>query len=91
MRRALDETLMSALALVLLVSALVAFDPRVRDQIGTIASRGGATSTATALTTTVGDIASAVFQSARDQSLTHAPLLVFGVVAAVLVTFMLRT
>ncbi len=91
MRRAADETLMSALALVLLVSALVAFDPRVRDQIGTTLSRGGSASTATALTTMVSEIASAVFQSARDQSLAHAPLLVFGVVAAVLVTFMLRT
>ncbi len=91
MRRAADETLMSALALGILVSALVVFDPHVRDQVGTIMSRSGATSTTTALTTTVSDVASAVFQSARDQSLSHAPLLVFGVVAAVLVTFMLRT
>ncbi len=88
MRRVTGETLMSAFGLLILIGVLVAFDPRVRDQVSTIGARDGSVA---GLTATATDIGSAVFQSARDQSLDHAPMLVFGVVAAVLVTFMLRT
>lgn len=88
MRRATVEPLMSALGVLALVGALVVFDPRVRDQVSTIISRDSARAT---LMTTVADLASAVILSVRDQSLEHAPLVVFGVAAAVLVTFMLRT
>lgn len=91
MRRATGETLLSALGLLVLVGSLVAFDPRVRDQVMTILSRDGAGSTAASLTATAGEIGSALLASARDQSLAHAPLLVFGVAGVVLVTFMLRT
>ena len=82
---------MSAFGLMVLIGVLVAFDPRVRDQVGTIVARDSAGSTVSSLTVTAGDVGSAVLQSARDQSLAHAPLLVFAVAAAVLVTFMLRT
>lgn len=82
---------MSAFGVLMLLGLLVAFDPRVRDQVSTITSREGAGSTVASLTATAGDVGSALLQSARDQSMTHAPLLVFGAVAAVLVTFMLRT
>lgn len=82
---------MSAFGVLMLLGLLVAFDPRVRDQVGTITSRESAGSTVASLTATAGDVGSALLQSARDQSMTHAPLLVFGAVAAVLVTFMLRT
>lgn len=80
---------MSAFALLVLIGVLVAFDPRGRDQVGTIGGRDGGS--VASLTATATDVGAAVFQSARDQSLEHAPLLVFGVVAAVLVGFMLRT
>jgi hypothetical protein len=32
-----------------------------------------------------------VFDAARDQSVEHAPMVIFGVAATVLVVFMLRT
>ncbi len=83
--------LLSALGLIALVSVLVAFDPRVRDQVGTILSRGGAETTMTSVSSTASEVAATLVASARDQSMSHAPLLVFGAVAAVLVTFMLRT
>ena len=90
MRRATIDTAISALALLSVLSALVAFDPRVRDHVSTILSHDKAGGMA-AITERAGEIGAALFMSARDQSMTHAPLLVFGVVAAVLVMFMLRT
>jgi hypothetical protein len=91
MRRAVGETLISALGLLVLISVLVAFDPRVRDRVSTIAGRGGAETTLASVSATASDVGSALLSSARAQSLEHAPLLVFGVAAVVLVTFMLRT
>lgn len=91
MRRVTGETLMSAFGLLVLIAILVAFDPRVRDRVHTTVAHAGAEETAASMTTTAGEVATAVLQSARDQSLDHAPLLVFGAAAAVLVTFMLRT
>lgn len=91
MRRVTGETLMSAFGVLVLIGILVAFDPRVRDRVGTIVAHDGAGPAAASLTATAGDVGSAVLQSARDRSLDHAPLLVFGAAAAVLVAFMLRT
>ena len=75
----------------LLVLGLVMFDERVRQQLNTvfdtqhpgaaIASLGGRASEAMAI----------VMAAMRDQSFEHAPLVIFGVAATVLVLFMLRT
>jgi hypothetical protein len=72
------------------LTALVAIDERVRyrmsllfaeasnDRLGSWAERASA-------------LADVIAQAARDQSIAHAPLVIFSLVAVVLVIFMLRT
>ena len=81
---------MSAGTVAILLLVLVAFDDRVRDQF----SRRVAAHPTVALAGVwrqLGDIGAVVVSAARDQSLGHAPLLIFALAAAVLVLFMLRT
>jgi hypothetical protein len=90
MRRVFREALMSVGTVVILLLVLIAFDDRVRDAVSRrvvahpsqeLAGVGRQASRLTAV------IASA----ARDQSVGHAPLLIFTLAAGVLVLFMLRT
>ena len=81
---------MSVGAVVILLLALIAFDDRVRDHI----SRRVVTHPSVELASAgrqLQDFTSVIASAARDQSLGHAPLLIFTLVAAVLVLFMLRT
>ena len=90
MRRALDNALLSAGAAVILVLILVALDPNVRAQI----VRQAATSPSVHLADAsqqAGHIVHILWAAVRDQSFANAPMLIFGVAAAVLVMFMLRT
>ena len=80
---------MSASALVLLVGILVAFDPRVREQVNMLLDANGQNAAAS-LSLVASDVGSALAQAVRDQSIEHAPLLIFGVAAAVLTIFVLR-
>jgi len=90
MRRAYREALMSAATVALVLLVLVSIDERVRNQVGMrvmmnptheLAAAGQQAQTLTAV----------IAEVARDQSLTHAPLLIFALAATVLVLFMLRT
>jgi hypothetical protein len=90
MRRAVGEALMSAGTVAILLLALVAFDDRVREQI----SLRVMTQPTAELASTGGymrDITTLIFGVAREQTRTHAPLLIFTLAGAVLVLFMLRT
>ena len=89
-RSAFGEWLMSAGALAIIVLALVAIDDRVREQVSL---RWSATpsSQLSAAGSQVRNLTEVVFEAARDQSIAHAPLLLFGLGATVLVVFMLRT
>jgi hypothetical protein len=89
-RRALSETVISVAAVAVLILALAASDERVRDQLTAHLSSRPAAEIASA-GVLAKDVAMIVFQAARDQSIAHAPLVVFIVVAGVLVLFMLRT
>jgi hypothetical protein len=90
MRRAFGEAMMSAATVALLLLVLVAVDDRVRSQLSL-----RLVSHPTEQLTTVGqharDLTSVIAQAAHDQSLAHAPLLIFTLAATVLVLFMLRT
>lgn len=90
MRRAFGEGLMSAGALTILVLTLVAIDDRVREQIWLRASAPPSAQLHSA-GTNVRELTAVMVEAARDQSLAHAPLLIFGLAATVLVLFMLRT
>ena len=90
MRRAFGEGLMSAGALALLMLTLIAIDDRVREQVWLRLSASPATQLSSA-GANVRDLTTVVFEAAHDQSVEHAPLLIFGLAATVLVLFMLRT
>jgi hypothetical protein len=74
-----------------LIAILAALDTRVRDQIlGRVGAGQPAVQIANA-ESTVRNLASIVFSAARDQSIEHAPLVIFVLLATVLLLFMLRT
>lgn len=87
MTRGIREGVGSALCFGVLLIGLVAVDGRVRERFAAAAT----VDAASAWTTRVGDLGSVVLETARDQSIEHAPLLIFTAAAAVLVLFMLRT
>jgi hypothetical protein len=90
MRRGLGEALMSLGALALLLSALVLFDDRVRDQLSfRISNHPSAQLTAAG--EQVRNMTEVIIDAIRDQSIQHAPMLIFVLAAVVLVLFMLRT
>jgi hypothetical protein len=89
MRRAFNDALISAGALIILLLLLVAVDDRVRAQIWQRAASpsvelGG-------VVEQVSRITHVVVEAMRNQSLAHAPMLIFALAATILVLFMLRT
>ena len=90
MRRPFGDALLSIGALAILLFALVSVDERVREQVSLRLSARPSVELAAA-GAQVRDLTSVVFQAARDQSIEHAPLLIFALAATVLVLFMLRT
>jgi len=90
MRRAWGEALLSVATVITLLMVLIAVDPRVREQVSTrVVSRPSVEIAAAGAH--VRDFTSVLTEVARDQSATHAPLLIFALAATVLVLFMLRT
>ena len=90
MRRALNEALMSVATVAIMLFVLVAFDDRVRGEL-TRRLVSHPTQQLAAAGQQARDFTSVIAQAAHDQSLAHAPLLIFSVAATVLVVFMLRT
>ncbi len=82
---------MSIGALVLLLSTLVAVDPRVREQFAMRFGNGGAASEFNHASNQLSDITWAVVQAVRHQTIEHSPFTIFVVVAVVLTLFMFRT
>ena len=85
--RGTGEAIGSVVCFIAVLATLVAVDDRVRerislemssDQLATWSERANG-------------IIAVVLDVARDQSIAHAPLVVFSIVAVVLVLFMLRT
>ena len=74
----------------MLLSFLIAIDDRVREQLTLrLASAHGAQALIAA-GSTARSLASVVIEAGRDQSLAHAPLLIFAMAAAMLTLFMVR-
>ena len=90
MRKAWGEALLSVGTVLTLLLLLIAFDPRVREQVSLRAVSRPSVEIVTA-GAKVHDLASVLAEVARDQSSTHAPLLIFALAATVLTLFMLRT
>ena len=90
MRSALGDLLVSAGALTILFLTLVALDGRVREQVSLRLSVARASADAIDSTSQIRDLATGLYEAARDQSIERAPLVIFALVATVLVLFMLR-
>jgi hypothetical protein len=90
-RRTVYDMLLSVGALSVLLLALVIVDDRVRDQLSLRLSSARAASELTSAGTKVQDLFTVVADVARQQSLEHAPLMLFVFAGTVLVLFMIRT
>jgi hypothetical protein len=90
MKQVFGEGLLSAGAVLVLLGVLVTVDPRVRTQLALRVSDHPAAELAGA-GSRIGDLTSVIATAAREQSLAHAPLLIFGLAATVLFLLMLRT
>ncbi len=88
-RHALNDAAMTLSALLVLLLALVAIDDRVREQIA-LRIHAGPTAQITGLGSRLGDVVAILAVAARNQSIEHAPLMIFVLAASVLVLFMLR-
>ena len=91
MRRVINDALISLGALVLLLVALVSIDDRVRERVTAMLSTPPSSAEIAGAGAQAGQISTLVYKAARDQSVEHAPMVIFGVAATVLVLFMLRT
>lgn len=85
--RRFGEAAGSVVCFLAVLAALVAVDDRVRERIA-LAVPDGQVATWSEQARV---LASVLFDAARDQSIAHAPLLIFTCVAILLVLFMLRT
>ena len=91
MRRAFGEGLMSAGALGAILLTLIAIDERVREQVWLRWASPPSGTDLSQASASLRDLSGVVFEALRDQSIEHAPLLIFGLVGTVLLLFMLRT
>jgi hypothetical protein len=91
MRRPWGEALLSIGTVAVILLVLVAVDDRVRDQFSMRFMSSRPSVEIAAAGQHARDLTSVIAEAARDQSLAHAPLLIFALAAVVLVLFMLRT
>jgi hypothetical protein len=74
-----------------LVLGLAAIDARVRAQVANVLSGRGPSGELVEAGGRMQDLAAVMLQAIQDQSIEHAPLVIFAVAAMILVLFMLRT
>jgi len=89
-RRTLRDALVSAGALLVVLVALMTIDPRVRDHVGLAVSGASSPEAIADAGGQIHYVAGVVLSAARDQSIEHAPMVIFVLAATVLVLFMLR-
>ena len=91
MRRALGDATISLLTLVILLVALVSVDDRIREWVARVMGTKPNSADLVGAGKDISGFVTIVFDAVKDQSVAHAPLVIFGVAATVLVLFMLRT
>ena len=89
-RLAIGEVAGSVFCFLAVLTALVAVDVRVRERVVLLFAEASGDSVAS-WSDRLNSLVDAIVQAARDQSIDNAPMLIFAIVAAVLVVFMLRT
>lgn len=90
LRRACGDVAVSAGVLGLVLAVLMSVDLRVREQVRAAVTSASPTGVAD-VRTQLRDVASALFDAARTQSVEHAPMMIFIVAASVLLLWMVRT
>ena len=90
-KRAIGDAVMSVGALCALFVLLISFNAPLREEVAMRINAGRPAVQAANMESTVRNIASVLFVAARDQSIEHAPLVLFVLAAIVLFMFMLRT
>jgi hypothetical protein len=91
MRHPLRGGLTAVSGLVALVGTLALVDGRVREQLASLFQRGAPTAEVRALGDQVETFGLIVVEAVRDQSIDHAPMVIFALAGIVLVLFMSRT
>ena len=91
MRRALTDAMITGGSALVLVLGLVFLDDRVRDQVGALADPRNPRAALGDIGHYASDVLAIVVVAARNQSIDHAPLVIFALAATVLTLFMLRT
>ena len=91
MRRYVNQALISAGSLLILLAALVALDDRVRDKAAIALGAGRSAEQLASVAQRFGTLMIVILDAARDQSLEHAPLMIFALVGFVLVLALWRT
>jgi hypothetical protein len=86
MKLGLKQSIVSAGVFGALLVLLMSVDPRVRERMSDLVSQNGPSTLAQRATELVGALVAAV----RHQSIENAPLMIFAVVGAILVLFMLK-
>jgi hypothetical protein len=90
MRRFIGDAITTAGGVLVLLTALVVMDERVREQV-TWRLTSPPSDIVADVSVRFREIAAILAAAAHEQSLIHAPLLLFTVAGVVLVLFMLRT
>ncbi len=85
--RSLGDAAVSVAGFLAVLAVLLAADDRARERVMQTVSDGRAATWGSQAS----GLLSVVIDAARDQSIAHAPLLIFVLVAGLLLMFMLRT
>jgi hypothetical protein len=91
MRRVINDALISVGALVVLLIGLISVDDRMRERLATALTSPPSSAQIVSAGDRIREVSSVMFVALRDQSVEHAPLVIFAVAATVLVLFMVRT
>ena len=91
MRRASYSFITTGAGFCAIAVGLAVIDDRVRTEIASIVSGRGSTGDITGFGARMQELGLIAMQAVRDQSIEHAPLTVFALVALVLFALMMRT
>ena len=75
----------------LLLVALVSIDDRVRARVEGLVTTPPSSSEIAGVGADIENVSTLMYKAARDQSVEHAPMVIFAVASGVLVLFMVRT
>ena len=90
-RRPLSSGLAAAGGVCALLVGLAAIDERVRDAVASAIRGHGPTREIASVGTRLEELAVVLASAVRDQSIEHAPMVIFALVAMVLLLFLTRT